>query len=119
MNPNRRAVVLLGIVSAAAGGSVLVEHWHLVRKHYRPTPYDDVLALLADRDVAKIVGGAFLAEHSDFMAKDAAKALRVHLSKHEFPSLLAEEIRKGELSVAGGWIMPATLLGICALAASI
>ena len=117
MNLSRRATVLAAAAGLAAAGAVAFEASHLLGKHYPPTPYDDLLALLPERDVAKTVGRTFLSQHTDFSPKRAANALRGHLAKRDLPSLLTEEIGHGELSVAGGWIMPATLLGLCALAA--
>jgi hypothetical protein len=117
MNLSRRATVLATAVGLGVAATVAFEVSYLFGTHYPPTPYDDLLALLADRDAAKTVGRTFLSQHPGFSPKTAAQALRGHLRKRDLPSLLTEEIGHGELSVAGGWIMPATLLGLCALAA--
>lgn len=104
---------------AAATGAVGLGYggWRLFGRRYAPTPYDDLLSQLPDRDAAMPIGRAFLATHANFMRAQAAGALRSHLHGRDLAAVSLHEIAHGELSVAGGWIMPATLLGLCALAA--
>ncbi|HEY4114932.1 MAG TPA: hypothetical protein VGM17_12830 [Rhizomicrobium sp.] len=116
--PDRRVV----IGGVAALGAVVVagigyEASHLIGKHYPPTPYDDLLALLPDREAAKAVGTAFLKDHPDFTAKAAAAVLRKHIGKQKLDAVLQREIASGALTEAGHWVVPQTLAGLCALAA--
>jgi hypothetical protein len=116
--PDRR-VVIGGV--AALGAAVLAgvgyEASRLLGKHYPPTPYDDLLALLPEREAAKAVGAAFLKDHPDFTAKAAAAVLRKHIGKQKLDALLQDEIASGALTEAGHWVVPQTLAGLCALVA--
>lgn len=115
---NRRSMIAFaGSGIAVAVGALGYEAWHVLGKHYQPTPYDDLLDLLSDRDAAKRVGRAFLKEHPDFTAKDAAAALRRRISHRSLDTVVDAEIRRGEITEAGHWLMPQTLAGLCALAA--
>jgi hypothetical protein len=118
MNASRRSVVNAGLgLAAIAAGMLTYEAVHHLGKHYPPTPYDDLLALLPDREAAKAVGVAFLKDHPDFTAKDAAAALRKHIGKQPLDAVLEAEIAAGALTEAGHWEIPQTLAGLCALAA--
>ena len=57
-----RRNVLIGAGGAVVVAGAVFEGRHLLRKHYKPTPYDDLLALLDDRDAAARTGKAVLAE---------------------------------------------------------
>jgi len=113
----RRFIAFVGSGIAVAAGALGYETWRVFRKHYPPTPYDDLLDLLSDREAAKRVGAAFILEHTDFMAADAAKALRARIAHRSLATVLGEEVRRGELTEAGHWLMPPTLIGLCAIAA--
>ena len=117
MTLNRRR--LIGSIIAGAAGTVALGYggWRLFGRHYAPTPYDDLLEQLPDRDLAMPIGRAFLATHANFTTTEAAAALRARLHTRDLAAVSMSEIVRGELSVAGGWMMPATLLGLCALAA--
>lgn len=116
MKPSRRWIVGGGSgVMAAVAAGVFVPRWF--GKHYPPTPQDDLLALLNDREAAKTVGGAFLKQHPNFTAAKAVRALRQHIGKRTLPSVLEDEIANGQLTEAGHWVLPQTLVGLCALAA--
>lgn len=117
MMPSRRGAI--GAVVAAAAGAAAIGYggWRLFGRHYAPTPYDDLLTQLPDRDMAMPIGRAFLATHANFTTTQAAAALRARLHNRDLAAVSISEIARGELSVAGGWMMPATLLGLCALAA--
>jgi hypothetical protein len=115
---NRRNVVaFVGSGIAVAAGALGYEAWRVFSKHYPPTPYDDLLDLLSDREAAKRVGAAFLSEHPDFTPADTARALRRRISHRSLGGVLEDEIRASELTEAGHWLFPQTLAGLCALAA--
>jgi hypothetical protein len=118
MSPDRRLVLAgMGVLAAAVAGGVAFEAVRLWGKHYPPTPYDDLLDRLADRPAAETVGRAFLAQHPNFTAATAAAALRARIGKQQFAGMLQQEIAAGHITAAGRWIMPETLVGLCALAA--
>lgn len=115
---NRRSIVaFIGSGIAVAAGAAGYEAWRVFGRHYPPTPYDDLLGLLANREAAKRVGEAFLAEHRNFTPAEAAAALRRRIGTRPLVSLLENELAKGELTEAGHWLLPQTLVGLCALAA--
>lgn len=118
MNASRRSVVNAGLgLAAIAAGALTYEAVRHFGKHYPPTPYDDLLALLPEREAAKAVGVAFLKDHPDFTAKAAAAALRKHIGNQPLDAVLEAEIAAGALTEAGPWVVPQTLAGLCALAA--
>jgi len=111
------------VIGAAAGIAVLAaaaagyEGWRNLAKHYPPTPYDDLLSLLPDREAAKQVGRAFLAANSGFLPAHAAGALRQHIAGRSLSTVLPDEIARGEIIETGHWLLPQTLVGLCALTA--
>lgn len=112
----RRDAVIAGggvaaIAAAALGGRLLL------RKRYAPSPYDDLLARVADRDAAAQIGETVLAEVDDFDPRDLAEELRTRIGQRTMPAVTAEDARDGHLVEAGGWVIPETLGLICALAA--
>lgn len=80
----RRNVVI------GAGGAVLLtaaayEGVHLLRKRHPPSPYDDLLHRLDNRDADAPLGEAVLADIDDFDAKLAAAKLRARLERKSWP----------------------------------
>lgn len=117
MNRTRRNVIAgasMAVLAAAAAG---YEGWRHFAKHYPPTPYDDLLSLLSDREAARKVGRAFLATNSGFVPAHAAAALRHRIGAQSLDSVLKDELTRGNLIEAGHWLLPQTLVGLCALAA--
>ncbi|HEY5084394.1 MAG TPA: hypothetical protein VII48_07735, partial [Rhizomicrobium sp.] len=73
----RRRGLLGGMVAAAlvaAGGAAW--RFHLFGPHYPPTPYDDLLNQIADREPARVFGGAALKTMPDVNAPGLARLLR-------------------------------------------
>lgn len=115
--PDRRTLIAGVVALAAAATAIGYESRKLFGRHYPPTPYDDLFALLPDRDAAKKIGAAFLKDHANFTPNSAADALRQHIGKQKLDAVLQAEIAAGALTEAGHWLMPQTLAGLCALAA--
>ena len=106
---------------AAGGGVALIAagvtgHF-LLRKRHGPTPYDDLLALLDDRDAAAQMGETVLAEVEEFDPKTLSDDLRTRIGKRPLAAVLAEDVADGRVVEAGGWVLPETLGLLCALAA--
>lgn len=116
MKPNRRFIVggAAG-VSASIIAGVFAPRWFA--KRYPPTPCDDLLSLLDDREAAKKIGQQFLKDYPNFTAAKAARALRQHIGRRTPEAVLESEIANGQLTEASHWVMPQTLVGLCALAA--
>ncbi|MGC9954338.1 MAG: hypothetical protein ABSD21_08690 [Rhizomicrobium sp.] len=112
----RRRIVI------GAGGAVVLaaaafEGSRLLRKRYAPSPYDDLLALLGDRDADAQLGEAVLADIDDFDPKAVSASMRERIGKRPLAQVLSEDVSEGRLLEANGWVMPETLALLCALAA--
>ncbi len=114
--PTRRQILWLGGgVVVLAGGGVAARL--LLRKRFAPTPYDDLIALVEDRDGAAQIGETVLAEVEDFEPTAMAADLRSRIAGRPLAGVIAEDASDGRLVEAGGWVLPETLGLICALAA--
>lgn len=112
----RRNAIMIGggiVATAAVGGGARM----LLRKRYAPSPYDDLLNLLDDRDAAAQIGETVLAEVEEFEPKALADQLRTRIAKRPLGMVSAEDALEGRTVEAGGWVLPETLAMICALAA--
>ncbi len=118
MNPTftRRNIVVAG-VGAVVLAAATFEARHLLRKHYAPSPYDDLLTLLGDRDADAQIGEAVLAEIENFDPKAVADELRAGLQHHSLAQAVADDSVEGRVVEANGWVLPETLALLCALAA--
>jgi hypothetical protein len=115
----KRRTLLLGgtalAAAAAAGGAA----WklRLFRKRYPPTPYDDVLARLMDREWAEKFGAQALRTMPDFAPAAAAARLRATLGTGSLEAAALREAQAGQLLEAGHWLVPESVALIAALAA--
>ena len=116
MKITRRHALIAGggvvVVAAAGVGGRL-----LLRKRYAPSPYDDLLGLLEDRDAAAQIGETVLAEVEDFEPKTLADELRARIANRPLAAVTAEDANEGRVVEGGGWVLPETLGLLCALAA--
>lgn len=114
---SRRSVLLAtagaGVLAAAALGYEAVR---LIARH-PPSPYDDLLSLLPDRDAAAQVGLAYLSEQPHFDSTTAAHLLRKEIGSRPLTAVLQTDIVQDRLTEVGHWLMPQTLAGLCAIAA--
>jgi len=106
----------LGALSVAAGGLA----WKLspARKHYAPTPYDDPLAKLDDRDWAAKFGVAALAAMPDFTPANGAAQLHALLDRDSLQTVALRDAREGRLVEVGDWLVPESVALLAALAKS-
>lgn len=115
---SRRSVLLAtagaGVLAAAALGYEAVR---LIGRR-PPSPYDDLLSLLPDRDAARMVGVAFLSEHPRFDVAAVAHALRQEIGHRPLAAVLQADIVQDRVVEAGHWLVPQTLAGLCAIAAN-
>lgn len=113
----RRVVLaLMGAAGLAAVGGIAYEAG-LFAPGYPETPYDDLLAKLPDRVMAAHVGKAMLVENPSFDAKATAANLRSRLRDRPLSYALVADIDANSLVEVKGWVMPATLVQLSALAA--
>jgi hypothetical protein len=114
--PTRRQAVIGGGLLAVAAVAAL-EGPRLLRKRYAPSPYDDLLRLLDDRDADAQLGEAVLADRGDFDADAVAEELRARLAGRPLSDVMREDAQQGRVTEADGWVLPETLALLCALAA--
>ena len=114
---SRRNVLLAtagaGVLAAAALGYEAVR---LIARH-PPSPYDDLLSLLPDRDAAREMGLAYLSEQHRFDVAAAAHVLREEIDHHSLASVLQSDLASAHLVECGHWLMPETLALLSAVAA--
>lgn len=115
---SRRSVVAGGGVAATlfavALGLTLPK---LFGRRYAPTPYDDLLAQLVDRDEAARVGAAVRIAEPGFNAKAVARELRQRFEQRNLAEVSDADIREGRLAEVNGWVLPESLAQLCTLAA--
>ncbi|MDE3114483.1 MAG: hypothetical protein KGL26_02675 [Pseudomonadota bacterium] len=107
------ALAALGL--AAAGGAAYEAGFF--GPFYAKTPYDDLLRLLPDRGYAITLGQTLLAKTPAYQAKSAAALLRSRLRRRRLSAVLAADIAADRLTEVDGWLLPATLADLSALAA--
>jgi hypothetical protein len=106
---SRRTLVAAGGIAAALGVTALgltLPQW--LGRRYAPTPYDDLLATLVDRDQAARLGDVARSALPTFSARAAARNLA---------EVLDADIREGRIAEIGGWLLPDSLAQLCTLAA--
>ena len=113
----KRRTLIGGVVAAgAAVAAGLYRFTDLFVKHYPPTPYDDLLGQLTDREQPSKLG-AKTPLTSD--AQNQAARLRASLQGRDLPTAANADIAAGRLVEVDGWLVPQTLAELCALAAKI
>lgn len=109
------------ILIGTGGAIVLVggafEANRLLRNRHAPTPFDDLLNRLEDRDGGVEIGKSVLAEAEEFDTKTAAASLRARLGPTTLAKAAAEDAAANRLLEASGWVLPETVALLCALAA--
>ncbi|HUO02830.1 MAG TPA: hypothetical protein VMU31_08630 [Rhizomicrobium sp.] len=113
----RRRGVLGGMVTAAivaAGGAAW--RFHLFGPHYAPTPYDDLLNQITDREPARIFGRAAL---KTMPGSDAASLAHDLRGKGTLAAQAASEPAKARVTEVSGWVVPESVARYAALAAAV
>jgi hypothetical protein len=100
-------------VAAVAG---VYRFTDLFVKHYPPTPYDDLLGQLTDRDQAVRLGRKVAGA---FDAQGQAARLRASLKGRDLTSAANADIAAGRLVEVDGWVLPQTVVWLAALAAKV
>jgi len=109
----RRRVLLAGAgLAALAAGAGIYRFTDVIVKHYPPTPYDDLLGKLADRDTARIIGARLSVEPDH-----AAARLREAVAGQSLARAAQADIAAGRLSEVAGWLLPESVALLAALAA--
>jgi hypothetical protein len=114
----KRRTLLLGSGAAlvAAGGAAWV--MKPFRKQYPPSPYDDILAKVDDREWAAKFGVLALAAMPDFTANNGAARLRPLLNRGSLSQVAMRDAEAGRLMEIHGWLVPESIVLMAALAKS-
>lgn len=104
----------LGALAVAAGGAVWLRK--PFRKTYPPTPYDDLLTRIDDRDWAAKFGVAVLATLPAFTPATGAATLRARLGKETLQAAAQRDADAGRLLDVKGWLVPESIALMAALA---
>lgn len=112
----KRRDILAGVVAAGTAlAAGLYRFTDLIVKHYPPTPYDDLLSKLADREQAARLG----AKVTGVDATSDAARLRAVLRNKSLAETAAADITAGHMVEIQGWLVPETVALLCALAAKV
>jgi hypothetical protein len=115
-----RRPVLSGLIVAlglAIAGGITFEVPKLSRRRYKPGPYDDLLANLPDRENAARIGAAVIAESPAFDTNQTAQELSKNLAATSLADIMSADFTQGRMDEVRGWLLPQTLIQLCALAA--
>ncbi len=110
----KRRSLIAGV--AAAGAAVaagLYRFTNLLVKHYAPTPYDDVLARLVDREQAAKLGARVPGTAS---ARMLAEQLRLSLAPNGLAGAADADVMAGRMMEVDGWLLPQSVALLSALA---
>ncbi len=115
---SRRAVTVGGGIAAALGiAAIGITVPRLFGHRYRRTPYDDLFAQLVDRGEAMKVGGAALDTIGNVTAAKLGKEVRQRMDRRTLLETADSDLAEGKLAEVHGWVLPETLVLLCALAA--
>jgi len=113
----RRRSLIAGVTAAGAAlAAGLYRFTDLFVKHYPPTPYDDVLAALVDREEAAKLGR--LMPDAPPPAVLAAQ-LRTAIKPNGFAGAIESDIAADRLAEVKGWVVPQSVAWLSALAAKV
>ena len=111
----RRRGLIAGVATAGAAiAAGLYRFTDLFVKHYPPTPYDDVLEALADREQAARFGASV---PGTMNARGLAEKLRPVLKSGGLDAAADADIAADRLVEVGGWVVPESVALLSALAA--
>lgn len=115
-----RRPFLAGFLAAFGVGIVgggIYEFPKLFKKRYPPTPFDDLLVLLPDREAAirlgKVSASALAPRNTEAMAAQ----LRSELGSRSLCEVLEGDLQANRLVELKGWLLPESLVSLCVLAA--
>jgi len=108
------------IFGIAVAGGLAYEGEHLFGRRYPRTKFDDLLDQLPDRESAAKLGRAAIAQtRSAFEPRTVAHALRTGPGKGSLIRALETDIARGSLVAVQGWVLPASLVAVASIAASV
>lgn len=112
-----RRNILIGAGGVAVVAGVGIEGRRLLRKRYAPSPFDDLLMHLDNRDADAQIGEAVLSGQGNFDAAAVAADLRQRLKTGGLAEAAVKDAAGRRLIEARGWVLPESEALLCALAA--
>jgi len=112
----RRRGLVIGAGALLAAGVTLGLNL-LLPKRYPPTPYDDVLRRLRNRDWAEKFGAQAMT--ADFRANAAAARLRTLLRQDDIETAALRDAQEGRLVEAAKWLVPESVALMTQLSAKV
>jgi hypothetical protein len=106
------AAMVVAAMVVAAGGAAW--RFHLFGAHYPPTPYDDLLNQITDREPARAFGGAALKTLPGANAASLARMLR---GQGTLAAKAASDPARDRVTEVSGWVVPESVARYAALAA--
>jgi hypothetical protein len=114
--PARRIVIIGATAAGVAMAAGLYRFTNLFVKHYAPTPYDDVLAALVDREQAAKLGALV----SGTPAPPALAArLRAMLKPNGLTAAARADSAADRVIEVDGWVLPESVALLSALSAKV
>jgi hypothetical protein len=112
----RRAFIAALTAAGVAVTAGLYRFTDLFVKHYAPTPYDDLLARLTDREQAAKLGAQLTGSFD--LASQSAR-LRDTFRKQDLAAAVNADLAAGHMVEVGGWVLPETVAILSALASRV
>jgi hypothetical protein len=112
----RRDIVAAFVAAGVAVTAGLYRFTDLFVKHYAPTPYDDLLVRLTDREQAAKLG-AHVPGPFDLNTQTAR--LRLTFRGRDLAAAARADIAAGHMVEVDGWVLPESLVLLSALAAKV
>jgi hypothetical protein len=112
----RRTLIGSAAAVSAALAAGLYRFTDLFVKHYAPTPYDDLLRALGDREQAAKLG-ALVSQTPQ--PPDLAAKLRLSIKPNGLAVAAKTDAAAGRLMEVSGWVMPENVALLSALAAKV
>ena len=114
----KRRAVLTGLggglaIALAAGGAAW--KFHLFGKHYPPTPYDDLLSQIEDREPAIVFGS----EARKSLPAAAQLAGLIRKDGRNLSDRARTEPGEAQVTEVAGWVVPQSVALYAALAAQV
>jgi len=112
----RRDVAAAVVAAGVAATAGLYRFTDLFVKHYAPTPYDDLLTRLIDREQAAKLGAQLT---GSFDLASQSTRLRDIFRKQDLAGAVNADIAAGRLVEVTGWVLPETVALLSALASRV
>jgi len=113
----KRRNVIAGVAAvSAAVAAGLYRFTGLFVKHYPPTPYDDVLVALVDREQAVRLGASVPGKLDP---KSLAAQLRASLKSDSLAAAAESDIAADRMTEVDGWLLPQSVALLAALASRV